>query len=42
MSTLNTAGLAAFSDFVYKDTKDKNSYPAKLPSGYVRVPPVPI
>ncbi|MSQ71591.1 MAG: DUF2974 domain-containing protein [Betaproteobacteria bacterium] len=42
MSTLNTAGLAAFSDFVYKDTKDKKSYPAKLPSGYVRVVAEPI
>ena len=38
MTTLNAAELAAFSDFVYRDTADTALYPARIPGGFVRVP----
>lgn len=41
MTTLNAAELAAFSRFAYEDTAnltDPAIYPARIPSGFVRIP----
>jgi hypothetical protein len=37
MNNLNPAELAAFSEFVYRDTADTSNYPARLPAGFIRL-----